>query len=70
VLAARALAGDRRAGGALVGGAGAYLGLFTIAAARQLDDPRAVAWVPAIRLLVDVAKVHGLISELVDPGGP
>jgi glycosyltransferase involved in cell wall biosynthesis len=69
VLAARALSGDRRAGVALVGGAGAYLGLFTVAAARQLDDPRAIAWVPAIRLLVDVAKVHGLVAEVVDPGG-
>jgi glycosyltransferase involved in cell wall biosynthesis len=67
-LAARAATGDRSAGVALGAAATAYLGIFTAAAARELDDPRAIAWVPGIRLLVDVAKVHGLVAELTNPG--
>ncbi|MEA2312349.1 MAG: hypothetical protein QOE28_2317 [Solirubrobacteraceae bacterium] len=61
-LLRRALRGDRRAGTALALGTGGYLGLFAFAAARELDDPRAVAWVPAIRVLVDVAKVKGFLA--------
>lgn len=41
--------------------AAAYLGLFTVAAGRELGWGRAVAWVPAIRVAVDVAKVIGFI---------
>ena len=62
VLAARRACGDRRAGTLLAMAATGYLGLFTAAAARQLDA-HALAWVPAIRLLVDVAKVHGFLAE-------
>jgi glycosyltransferase involved in cell wall biosynthesis len=40
----------------------AYLGLFTAAAARDLTDRRALAWVPVVRLTVDMAKLHGLLE--------
>jgi glycosyltransferase involved in cell wall biosynthesis len=62
-LAWRALRGEPRAAVLLAAGAAGYLGIFTAAAARELDDPRAVAWVPVIRLLVDTAKVHGFLAE-------
>jgi glycosyltransferase involved in cell wall biosynthesis len=67
LLAARAARGDHRSGAALALAASGYLGLFTAAAARELRDRRAVAWVPAIRLLVDVAKVHGFLAESARP---
>lgn len=41
-----------------------YLGVFTAAASRDLSDPRALAWVPVVRLTVDVAKLHGLLRGL------
>ena len=62
-LGARALRG-RRGSAALLGvAATAYLGLFTRSAARELDDPAAVAWVPGIRLIVDAAKISGFLSQ-------
>ena len=64
-LALRAASGDRRAGAALAAAATAYLGLFAGAAARELGPRAAVAWVPPIRLTVDVAKVHGFIAGTV-----
>lgn len=42
-----------------------YLGLFVLAARRELGASRALAWVPAIRLVVDVAKLHGFLTELL-----
>ena len=62
VLAARAARGDRRAGVALAAAATAYLGLFTVRAGRELDSPRAVAWVPVARMTIDLGKVHGLLA--------
>ena len=62
LLAVRRLRGDRRSGALLAAGATGYLGIFTAAAARDLDW-RAAAWIPAIRLLVDAAKVHGFVAE-------
>jgi glycosyltransferase involved in cell wall biosynthesis len=64
VLAVRAAGGSVVSGALLAAGAAGYLGIFTVAAARDLDDTRAVAWVPAIRLLVDAAKIHGLVVEM------
>lgn len=62
-LAARAARGDRRAAATLLAGTSAYLGVFTRAALRDLEDPRDAAWVPLMRLLVDVAKVSGYVVE-------
>lgn len=64
MLAVRAARGDRRARTVLVAAATGYVGIFTVSAARELDDARAVAWVPAVRLLVDVAKVSGFLGHL------
>lgn len=52
------------AAGVLVAPAG-YLGLFVLAARRELGPSRALAWVPAIRVVVDVAKMHGFLAELL-----
>jgi glycosyltransferase involved in cell wall biosynthesis len=62
VLAARAARGDRRSAVALAAAVTAYLGLFTVRAARELDSPRAVAWVPIARMTIDVGKVQGLFA--------
>jgi len=64
-MARRAAGGDRRAARLLVAGAVAYLGLFVAAAAPELRSPRALAWVPAIRVTADVAKIHGLMTATV-----
>jgi glycosyltransferase involved in cell wall biosynthesis len=61
-MAGRAAGGDRRAGRLLAAGAAAYLGLFVAAAAPELRSMRALAWVPAIRVTADVAKIHGLMA--------
>jgi succinoglycan biosynthesis protein ExoA len=64
-MAGRAAGGDRRAGRLLAVGAFAYLGLFVAAAAPELSSPRALAWVPAVRVTADVAKIHGLMAATV-----
>lgn len=63
LLAARALRGHRDSAALLAAAAAGYLGIFTAAAARELEDRRAVAWVPGIRLIVDVAKVSGFLAQ-------
>lgn len=62
-LGTKAALGDRRAGAGLVVAATGYLGLFVRAAARDLDS-HALAWVPGLRLLIDVAKVSGFLRQL------
>jgi hypothetical protein len=36
--------------------------VFVLAARRALGFDRALAWVPIVRVLVDVAKVHGFLE--------
>jgi glycosyltransferase involved in cell wall biosynthesis len=55
--------GSRPARLGLAAGALGYLGLFTAAARRELSSPRALAWVPALRVTADVAKMHGFLAE-------
>jgi len=61
-LAVLALRGSRLAGALLAAGAAAYLSVFVLAARRALGFDRALAWVPVVRVLVDVAKVHGFLE--------
>jgi len=61
-LAAATVRGSTTAGVTLTAGMSAYLGLFALAARRDLSCAAAVAWVPAIRLAVDVAKMHGFAA--------
>lgn len=62
VLAALALLGFRTAGALLAGASAAYISVFVVSARRALGLDRALAWVPVIRVLVDVAKVHGFVE--------
>ena len=61
-LAVLAVLGSRTAGALLAAGAAAYLSVFVLAARRALGFDRALAWVPLVRVLVDVAKVHGFVE--------
>lgn len=61
-LAVLALLGFRLAGALLAAGAAAYVAVFVVAARRALGFDRALAWVPVVRILVDVAKVHGFLE--------
>ena len=63
-LAGRAATGHRGSALLLGAGAAAYLGLFVVAAAPELRSPRALAWVPAIRVTADLAKIHGLMAAV------
>ena len=62
VLAVLALFGSRLAGALLAAGVAAYISVFVLAARRALGFDRALAWVPVVRVLVDVAKVHGFLE--------
>jgi succinoglycan biosynthesis protein ExoA len=62
VLAALALLGSRTAAAVLAAGVAAYVAVFVVAARRALGFDRALAWVPVVRVLVDVAKVHGFVE--------
>ncbi len=62
LLAVLAALGSRTALALLLAGAAAYLALFTLAARRSLGWSRALAWIPALRLVVDVAKMHGFVE--------
>jgi glycosyltransferase involved in cell wall biosynthesis len=62
VLAALALLGSRTAAALLAAGVAAYIAVFVVAARRALGFDRALAWVPLVRVLVDVAKVHGFLE--------
>ena len=68
--AAVTAAAKRRGGAALLAPpllAGSYLGLFVLSARRELDDPRALAWLPAIRVAADLAKLHGFLRAATRP---
>ena len=60
--------GSRTAGAFLLAGAAGYLALFTLAARRFLGWDAALAWVPPLRLVVDVAKMQGFLEGLVFGG--
>ena len=51
--------GSRTAGAFLVAAAAGYLALFVLSARRLLGADAALAWVPPLRLVVDVAKMQG-----------
>jgi hypothetical protein len=63
VLAARAASGRRGSAALLAAATTCYLGLFAIAAAREVRPLRAVLWVPAIRITTDVAKIYGFLAQ-------
>ncbi len=54
--------GSRTAGALLAAGAVGYLSLFVLAARRSLGADVALAWIPPLRLVVDVAKMHGFLE--------
>jgi glycosyltransferase involved in cell wall biosynthesis len=60
--------GSRTAGALLLAGLAGYLALFTLAARRSLGWDRALAWVPPLRLVVDVAKMHGFLEGALAGG--
>lgn len=62
VLATRAWKGSAAATALLAVASAAYLAMFTMPAKRALRDGRAWAWVPLIRLTVDVAKMKGFLA--------
>jgi succinoglycan biosynthesis protein ExoA len=62
VLGVLALLGSRTAAALLAAGVAAYISVFVVAARRALGFDRALAWVPVVRVLVDVAKVHGFLE--------
>ena len=57
--------GSRTAGALLAAGAAGYLSLFVLAARRSLGADAALAWLPLLRIVVDVAKMHGFLEGLV-----
>lgn len=61
-LAVLAALGSRTAAALLLAGVAGYLALFVLAARRSLGWDRALAWIPALRLVVDVAKLHGFLE--------
>ena len=54
--------GSRTAGALLAAGAVGYLALFVLSARRSLGADAALAWVPPLRLVVDVAKMQGFLE--------
>lgn len=66
VLAVLAVLGSRTAAALLAAGAAAYIAVFVVAARRALGFDRALAWVPVVRVLVDVAKVHGFLAGTLE----
>jgi hypothetical protein len=62
VLAWRAAKGSRGSTLLLAGRILVYLGVFALAAARELRSARAVVWVPVIRVAADLAKLHGFLG--------
>lgn len=65
VLAVLFALGSRTAGALLAAGAAGYLSLFVLAARRSLGADAALAWLPLLRIAVDVAKMHGFLEGLV-----
>jgi glycosyltransferase involved in cell wall biosynthesis len=60
--------GSRTAGAFLAAGAAGYLSLFVLSARRSLGLDAALAWVPPLRLVVDVAKMHGFLEGVLRGG--
>lgn len=69
-LVVLAIRGSRRALSLLFGGLAAYLGVFVVAARERLGFSMALAWVPAIRIAVDLAKISGYLRGLIAHRGP
>ena len=65
VLAVLFALGSRTAGAFLVAGAAGYLALFVLSARRSLGADAALAWVPPLRLVVDVAKMQGFLEGVL-----
>jgi glycosyltransferase involved in cell wall biosynthesis len=65
VLAVLFALGSRTAGAFLAAGAAGYLSLFVLSARRSLGADAALAWVPLLRLVVDVAKMHGFVEGVL-----
>ena len=65
VLAVLAALGSRTAGALLLAGLAGYLSLFVLAARRSLGWHRALAWIPPLRLAVDVAKMQGFLEGVL-----
>ena len=62
-LAIAASRGRRGAAWLLAAGAGGYVAAGgLVAAVRQGLSPRALAWVPAVRVTADLAKIHGFLD--------
>ncbi len=61
-LAATALAGSAVAAVALAVAALVYLSIFVVAASRALGVTGALAWVVPVRIVADLAKVHGFLT--------
>ena len=57
--------GSRTAGAFLVAGFVGYLALFVLSARRALGWDAALAWIPPLRLVVDVAKMHGFLEGVL-----
>lgn len=64
-LAGAAARGSRGAALTLPLGLAAYLALFVASARRELGGGRTLAWVPLIRLTVDLAKMHGFAEGVL-----
>ncbi|HET6695733.1 MAG TPA: glycosyltransferase [Gaiellaceae bacterium] len=65
VLAVLFALGSRTAGAFLAAGAAAYLTMFVLSARRSLGADAALAWVPPLRLAVDVAKMQGFLEGVL-----
>jgi glycosyltransferase involved in cell wall biosynthesis len=65
VLAVLFALGSRTAGAFLAAGVAGYLSVFVLSARRSLGADAALAWVPPLRLVVDVAKMQGFFEGLV-----
>jgi glycosyltransferase involved in cell wall biosynthesis len=65
VLAVLFALGSRTAGAFLAAGAAGYLSIFVLSARRSLGADAALAWVPPLRLVVDVAKMQGFLEGVV-----
>jgi glycosyltransferase involved in cell wall biosynthesis len=60
--------GSRTAGAFLAAGAAGYFSLFVLSARRSLGADVALAWVPPLRLVVDVAKMQGFLEGVLRGG--
>lgn len=65
ILAAGAVAGSELAAVILAVAVPAYLAIFVVAAGRDLGMGRWLLWVPAVRVVADVAKIHGFVAGWV-----